>query len=199
MKVHVGYRDQPNKPSKTEVLFVSAPPSCYAEPTTFDVRNLQPINLGNNRFLPVVTKFNYLSATLNIDCRDNEDVVFQTKTAGNAFGAIRKCLFPNPNVSVDAKQAVYEGLLSILLYGAESWCFTKKLFSTLRIFDNRCFRSIWRVTVTECNNFRISNEELLICLRKIDGYATVRLVIQLEEISIEFREKCCLRGYVLNT
>ena len=40
MKVHVGYRDQPNKPSKTEVLFVSALPSCYAEPTTFDVRNL---------------------------------------------------------------------------------------------------------------------------------------------------------------
>ena len=30
MEVHVGHCDQPNKPPKTEVLFVSAPPSSYA-------------------------------------------------------------------------------------------------------------------------------------------------------------------------
>ena len=82
MEVHVGHCDQPNKPSKTEVLFVSDPPSSYAESTTFDDRNLQPINLGNNRFLPVVTKFSYLGTTLNIDCRDNKDAVYRIKKAG---------------------------------------------------------------------------------------------------------------------
>ena len=41
MEVHVGHCDQPNKPSKTEELFVSAPPSYYTEPTTFDNRILQ--------------------------------------------------------------------------------------------------------------------------------------------------------------
>ena len=40
MKVHVCHRDQPNKLSKTEVLFVSAPLASYAKPTTFDDRNL---------------------------------------------------------------------------------------------------------------------------------------------------------------
>ena len=135
IEVHIGHCDQPNKSSKTEVLFVSVPPSSYAKPTTFDDRNLQPINLGNKRFLPVVAKFNYLSTTLSSDCTDNEDVVFQTKKAGNAFGAIRKCLFPNPNISVDEKRVVYEGLiLCILLQGAESWWLTEKLFSMLRIF-----------------------------------------------------------------
>ena len=79
IEVHIGHCDQPNKSSKTEVLFVSVPPSSYAEPTTFDDRNLQPINLGNDRFLPVVTKFNYLGKNLNIDCRDNEDVVLRIK------------------------------------------------------------------------------------------------------------------------
>ena len=88
-------------------------------------------------------------------------VVFRIKKAGNTFGALRKCLFSNPNISVDAKRAAYEGLiLSILLYGAESWRLTKK----------------FRVTVTECYNIRISNEELLrrLKLRKIDYYITKR-------------------------
>ena len=67
-------------------------------------------------FLPVVTKFNYLGRNLNIDCRDNEDVVLRIKKAGNAFGALRKCLFSNPNISVDVKRAVYEGLFSPSYY-----------------------------------------------------------------------------------
>ena len=33
MEVHAGLCDQPSKPSKSEVLFVSAPPSSYAKPT----------------------------------------------------------------------------------------------------------------------------------------------------------------------
>ena len=88
------------------------------------------------------------------------------------------------------KQAVYERLVfSILLYGTESCCLTEKLFSMLRIFHNRCVRSMCRVTVTECcvrsmcrvtvtecYNFRISNEELLrrLDLRKVDDYITKR-------------------------
>ena len=111
-------------------MFVSVPPFSYAEPTTFDDRNLQPINLGNDRFLPVVTKFNYLGKNLNIDCRDNEDVVLRIKKAGNAFGALRKCLFSNPNISVDAKRVVYEGLFSPPYYRV----LNHGVLSTLRIF-----------------------------------------------------------------
>ena len=105
----------PQKPK-----FVSAQLSFYAEPTTFDERNLQLINLSNNRFLPVATKFSYLGTTLNIDCRDTQDVII-IKKAGNVFGALRKCLFSNSNIPVDAKRGVNDRLiLSILLYGAET-------------------------------------------------------------------------------
>ena len=103
--------------------------------------------------------------------------MFTIKKASNAFGALRKCLFSNPNISVDAKRAVYEELiLSILLYGPEFWCLIEKLFSMLRIFLNRCVRSMCRVTVTECYNFRVSNEELLrrLNLRKINDSITKR-------------------------
>ena len=53
---------------------------------------------------------------MNIDCGDNEDVAFRIKKAGNAFGALRKCLSSNPNISVDAKRAVHEGLFSPSYY-----------------------------------------------------------------------------------
>ena len=114
---------------------------------------------------------------MNINCRDNEDLVFRNKKAGNAFGALRKCLFSNPNISFDAIGAVHVGLiLSIILYGAKFWCLTKKLFSLLHIFYKCCVRSMCRVTVAECYNFRISDDELLrrSNLRKTDDYVTKR-------------------------
>ena len=98
-------------------------------------KSLQPIDLGNNKFLPIVTRVSYLRTNLNNDCRNNKDVVFRIKKVGNAFYAPRKCLFSNSNISVVAIRAVYVGLIPpILLYGAESWCLTEKLFSVLRIF-----------------------------------------------------------------
>ena len=81
--------------------------------------------LGNNKFLPVVTRFSYLGTNLTTDCRDNEDVVNRIKRVGNVLGALRKCLFTNSNISVVAKRAVYEGLIPpIPLHGAESLCLT---------------------------------------------------------------------------
>ena len=64
------------------------------------------------------------------------------------------CLEPkkliNPNIFVHAKRAVYEeSFLSILFYGAKSWCLTEKFFSMLPIFHNLCVRSMHRVTY--CN------------------------------------------------
>ena len=137
IEVHVGHCNQSNKPSKTEVLFVSAPPSSYTVTTNFDNRNLKPINLGNNKFLPVVTRFSCLGANLNIDCRNNEAVVFRITKVGNAFDTLRKCLLSKSNISVVAKRTVYEGLiLPILLHSAGSWFLTEKLFSMLRIFQH---------------------------------------------------------------
>ena len=46
----------------------------------------------------------------------------------------------------------------------------------LRMFHNRCVRSMFRVTLSQCYSFRISNEELFRCLnlRAIDDYVTKR-------------------------
>ena len=83
-------------------------------------------------------------------------------------------IFWNPNISVDAEWALYEGLiLSILLYSAE------------------------------CYNFKTSNKELLrrLNLRKIDDYIIKRQLRwggHVARIDFDGLPEKCLSGYVLN-
>ena len=76
-----------------------------------------------------------------------------------------------------AKRIIYEGLiLSILLYGAECWCLTEKLFNHLRVFHARCVRAMCRVNRWHTRKFRISTLELLkrTGLSNIDAYVSKR-------------------------
>ena len=60
------------KDSKTEILFVHAPASTYADPKTFDNCDLSNVQLGTNTFFPVVKKFCYHGSVLTHDYRDIE-------------------------------------------------------------------------------------------------------------------------------
>lgn len=111
------------------------------------------------------------------DCTDNLDITNRIKRASNAFGALRKSIFSNANVSNKIKAAVYESLvLPIALYGSETWCLTEKLFNLLRMFHRNCIRAMCRVNLLHVRRYRISNEELLdrIGLLSIDSYITKR-------------------------
>lgn len=177
MEVHTGHYDQPDKPSKTEILFVAAPASTYNVPATFDGQDLNNVELGGGRYLPIVSKFRYLGTILSRNCRDDADVKSRIESAGNAFGALRKCLFSNASINFAAKRIVYESLiLSILLYGAECWCLTEKLLHLLRLFHARCARAMCRVNRLHVRKHRISTSELLdrVGLLPMDVYATRR-------------------------
>ena len=177
MEVHTGDKTQPDKPSKTEVLFVAAPSTVYNDPSTYDGRDLSQIELGNHRFLPVVSKFCYLGSILTRNCKDEEDIKSRIQAAGNSFGALRKCLFTNQSISFPAKRTVYEGLiLSILLYGSESWCLTEELLNLLRTFHARSVRAMCRVNRWHVRKHRITTKELLmrVGLKSIDTYITQR-------------------------
>ena len=75
------------------------------------------------------------------------------------------------------KKVVYEGLiLSIPLYGSESWCLTERLYNQLRRFHSRCLRSMCRVNMIHTRLYRISTAQLLerIDLLPVDVYITRR-------------------------
>ena len=83
----------------------------------------------------------------------------------------------NSSISFAAKRYVYEALiLSILLYGSESWCLTEELFHLLRIFHARSVRSMCRVNRWHVRRHRITTDELLLRtgLRTLDTYVTQR-------------------------
>lgn len=104
-------------------------------------------------------------------------MISRINKASNAFGALRKCIFASRSINNEAKKSVYEGLiLSILLYGSESWCITEKLFNMLRVFHNRCVRAMCNITMKDVYEKRISTDELLerLGLSSIDSYVHKR-------------------------
>ena len=174
LEIHVGRQE---KDSKTEILFVSAPAHTYSDPETFDNNDFSNVQLSDDTFLPIVEEFCYLGTMFTRDCGDTADVTRRITKASNAFGAIRTEVFSNRNVSFAAKKQVHEALiLSILLYGAESWSLTEDLFNKLRVFHSRCIRAMCRVNRTHTWKHHISNEDLRTRtgLKEIDTYITKR-------------------------
>ena len=102
--------------------------------------------LPNGRFIPVISEFRYLGSYITRDGTDTKDVRARINSAARAFGALSiKCIFQSRHVKRDAKRAVYERLiLSICLYGCESWCLKETLDKALRQFHARCVRTMSR-------------------------------------------------------
>ena len=76
-----------------------------------------------------------------------------------------------------AKRAVYETIiLSILLYGAESWSLTEHHRHQLRVFHTQCLRAMCRVTRKHTWDHHISTQELgqRLSIETIDTYITRR-------------------------
>ena len=177
MEIHVGDYDIPDKPSKTEILFVSKPLKSYTDSEIVDKTLLTNIELGNRKFFPIVEKFCYLGTFITRNCKDEFDITHRIRKASNAFGLLRKTLFSNRSISYQAKSSAYKSLiLPILLHGAETWSLTEKLYDLLRNFHHMCIRAMCRVNRTQVFIYRISTESLLqrLSLRKIDYYVTLR-------------------------
>ena len=109
--------------------------------------NFSDIMVDQGHAIPVVFKFCYLGSMVTADCTDTADVDARIKKAGAAYGALSDCLFNSTSVSHKAKAVAYTTLvLSILLYGSESWAITQKDFQKLRVFHASCCRRMCRVS-----------------------------------------------------
>ena len=133
----------------------------HQDKETLDDTNLNDITLPNGRFIPVISEFRYLGSYITRDGSDTKDVRARINSAARAFGALSKCIFQSRHVKRDAKRAVYERLiLSICLYGCESWCLKETLYTELRQFHARCVRSMSRTNLHHTWIHRISTKNL---------------------------------------
>ena len=165
MEVHSGLVGQ-QPPAKTVAQFCAAHPATYTNPATFTssdgvAADLSPVLYGDGREVQLVEKFKYLGSWNSTNGSDEADVIANIKSAGGAFGALGKAVFRATTVSMGAKRVVYNGLvLSILLFGSESWVLTEKLLRLLRGFHASCLRAMCRVTMWHVRHQRISTADL---------------------------------------
>ena len=112
LSYHIGRN---GKPSKTEAMFFPRPRTAYEDADTSDLL----VDGGN---IPFEKKFKYLGSIVSSDLKDDLEVDARIKAAGAAFASASKEFFTSKQIPLEHKKTAYEGLiLSILLFGSESW------------------------------------------------------------------------------
>jgi hypothetical protein len=99
----------------------------------------------------------YLGSYFSADCSLDKEISWRLTAAGAAVQRAAK-LWCSREISTHTKMRIYGSLvLSVLLYGAESWPITPSQLQRLEVFHRRCLRSILGVRRRD----GISIEELL--------------------------------------
>ena len=72
-----------------------------------------------------------------------KDVEDRIARASKAFGALRRPVFGDKDLSLRTKRLVYRAVvLGVLLYGSETWANKRIASRRVEAFHNRCLRSI---------------------------------------------------------
>ena len=90
--------------------------------------------------------FTYLGGIISQDGSNSQDI---KQRIGKAIGAVQKQynIWNSTNIRVSTKTEVYRVLiLSILLYGAETWALKKEDENRLMVFEMTCLRKILGIT-----------------------------------------------------
>ena len=97
--------------------------------------------------------------------RMDTDVERRISQASKAFGALRKAVFLDKNLTLTTKRKVFKAcVLSVLLYGSECWTPLRKHIKKLNLFHRGCIKSIsnrqqWEERITSAEVRRKSGEE----------------------------------------
>lgn len=110
-------------------------------------RHPHPVNINiNNTKLAQVEKFVYLGGTITQSGSCTEDVQHRIGKALGAFQALNK-IWESKDIRCATKIELYKVMIvSILLYGAETWTLRKTDESKLHTFEMNCLRKILGVT-----------------------------------------------------
>ena len=90
-----------------------------------------------------VSSFNYLGSTINSDGNVGMEVEIRLGKAATSYQMWRRKVFRSPNLSIATKMRVFRLMvMSILLYGCETWAVTVPLVTKMQTFCMRCLRDI---------------------------------------------------------
>ena len=101
----------------------------------------------NGGEIECIDEFPYLGSVVMSNGRLYAEVDRCIANASRAFGALRKPVFDDENLSLSTKRKVYNAcVLSVLLYGSETWTLLRKHVKRLDGFHHKCVRTVLRIT-----------------------------------------------------
>ena len=121
-----------------------------------NAKSQEPISIGD-QILEDVTCFEYLGSKLDEVGGTLADVKSRINKSRTAFASLTKVWNSN-NISIKTKLRLFKSnVLSVLLYGAETWFLNTAVVSKLQTYVNKCLRRIHKIFWPN----KISNTELL--------------------------------------
>ena len=100
-----------------------------------------PLKLGEEE-VECVEKFPYLESIVAASGTVDAEVDRRIAQASKAFGALRKPVFQDKNLSLHTKRAIYKACgLTVLLYSAECWIPLRKHLRKIDTFHHRYIRA----------------------------------------------------------
>ena len=98
------------------------------------------IKIGSEK-IEEVQSFKYVGGIITANGEMKEEIEQRIKTAGMAFGGLRRQLFGDKKMALDVKLKIYDSLiLAILLYGSETWNVKAEEARKLETFHMNCLR-----------------------------------------------------------
>ena len=111
--------------------------------------------------IETVHDFTYLGSNITVDGEIKDEVKCRMSKAARAFGCLQRSIFQNWSFSTETKQRVYRAtVLSVLLYGAETWTTKTESMRQLNGFHNRCVRTIMGITKYQQWKEKITSKRL---------------------------------------
>eukprot|EP00978_Attheya_sp_CCMP212_P037002 scaffold171651_cov63-Attheya_sp.AAC.2 len=151
LDMHIGHNA---KASKTEYMYFPAFEGKYQE------SNTENIDVGDG-YVSFTKIFKYLGFLITSKLNDTMDVNARISQANKAMGALRD-YFKCKQVSLKAKRMIYLAIpINLVLWGAESWALTDKSMKKLSVFHMRSIRTILQINMSEVQEKRITNDEIL--------------------------------------
>lgn len=100
--------------------------------------------------LKVVDNFTYLGSTMSNDVSLDKEISKRLNKAGTSFCNLWHRVWKPGGISLPTKMAVYRAcVLSVLLYGAQTWNTYRRHIRRLETFHHRCLRKILNISWQE--------------------------------------------------
>ncbi|MHA7927792.1 MAG: hypothetical protein ACX936_21550, partial [Marinobacter sp.] len=156
LEMHIGREGVDGGKSKTEAMFFpkSLQPDLYKHNFAHE-----KVQVGEGH-ITYTRKFKYLGSWITEDLRDDEDTSQRLQKAAKAMGKIRHLLH-DKHTSMRTKRLLYEAtVINTLIWGCESWTMSEMNRRRLDSFHHKCIRSIFRLTMHDVKEHRLSNHNL---------------------------------------